>query len=397
MTHPYLPVFSKALLTILLSCLISAERSDALSATSTSTPQTSRQKTRPRRSQFSEFERANAISRGLKFIYQTALDERNFAEYGSDYLWCFYTLSTSVQDPVIRRTAREMGIERARRWRELHRSLPQNAGPWMIMDYAFGSDAADRLNVRDERLKEQIRRAAPRYTAPEYLLFDPRTEPPPDDVPAKCEADGANNPRGKQLCYVCKKPLKMRSRYDVWYDALITTYSGDRYGVKLGARYVDVLKWLPSLRPYRAIGHGPDPDFVAKVYAVTHVVYTLNNYGQYKLSPALLPQEYEFLRSALREAMRTDDHDMLGELMDSLRAFGITSGDPEMSAAMDYYLSHKNPDGSWGRVDEKDIYDRYHPTWNAIAGLSEHGWKEGAGLSFPAVERLIRHWNSKVR
>jgi len=31
---------------------------------------------------------------------------------------------------------------------------------------------------------------------------------------------------------------------------LIDTYTGDRTGITLGAHYVDVLHWLPSLRPY---------------------------------------------------------------------------------------------------------------------------------------------------
>lgn len=344
-------------------------------------------------SRFTELDRARALARGLRFIYRTALNRRNFADYGSDYLWCFYTLSTVVRDESLKRTARRMGVERALRWRHLHRSLPRNADAGTITDYAFGSDAADGFNVRDERLKEQIRRAAPRYTARDYLLFDPRTEPPPFDVPDECAYDGATNARGSRVCRVCHRPLKMRSRYDVWYDALITAYSGDHYGVELGAHYVDVLKWLPTLRPYRGSENGANPDFYDTVYAVTHIIYTLNNYSQYRLSPALLPQEYQFLKSTLREAIAQNDADMLGEVMDSLRAFGLTSESTDMRAAMEHYISHQNSDGSWGRMDEADIYDRYHPTWNAIAGLSEYEWRVGEGLSFPEVRPLLERWN----
>ena len=340
-------------------------------------------------SRFTELDRARALRRGLQFIYRTSLVPRNFADYGSDYLWCFYTLSTVVEDEGLRRMAHRMGVERAQQWRRLHRSLPRDADAGVIADMAFGSDAADGLNVRDERLKEQIRRAATRHTAREYLLFDPLTEPPPTDVPEECEYDGANNPRGSKACHTCRRPLKMRSRYLVWYDALITAYSGERYGVKLGARYADVLRWLPALRPYRGSENGTNPDFYDAVYAITHIVYTLNNYSQYKLSPNLLPQEYQFLKDNLREAIAQDDADMLGEFMDSLRAFGLTSADPLMRAGMEYYLSHQNADGSWGAVNAKDIYDRYHPTWNAVAGLSEYTWKYGEGLSFPEVRPLL--------
>lgn len=340
-------------------------------------------------SRFTDLDRARALRRGLRFIYRTALNSQNFAEYGSDYLWCFYTLSSAMQDESLRREARRMGVERARHWRRLHRTLPRDADAGIIADFAFGSDGADSLNVRDEKLKGQIRRAAPRHNAREYLLFDPLAEPPPSDVPEDCEYDGAYNLRGSKLCHKCKRPLKMRSRYGVWYDALITTYSGDRFGVKLGARYADVLKWLPALRPYRGSEGGANPDFYETVYAITHIVYTLNNYSQYKLSPNLLPQEYQFLKDNLHEAIAQNDDDMLGEIMDSLRAFGLTTDDAVIRAGMEYYLTHQNPDGSWGDMKAKDIYDRYHPTWNAVAGLSEYSWRHGEGLSFPEIRPLL--------
>ena len=80
---------------------------------------------------------------------------------------------------------------------------------------------------------------------------------------------------------------------------------------------------------------------------------------------------------------------MLGEFMDTLRSFGLTTNDPLIRRGMEYYLAHQNPDGSWGDRHEKDIYLRYHPTWNAIAGLSEYAWAAGEGLSFPEVKPLL--------
>jgi hypothetical protein len=145
------------------------------------------------------------------------------------------------------------------------------------------------------------------------------------------------------------------------------------------------------LRPYRARPGDAGREFHDAVYAVTHVVYTLNDYGQFKLSPRLLPQEFEFLKANLRAAIAADDADMLGEFMDALRAFGVTTSDPLMRAGMEYYLTHQNPDGSWGEREEKDIYMRYHPTWNAVAGLSEYSWR-GEGLSFPEVRPLLERW-----
>jgi hypothetical protein len=317
----------------------------------------------------------------MRFIYKTALDERNFEQYGGDYLWCFYSVGASVKDAGLRRLARRMGRERARAWRREHRALPGDADAVTLLDFAFGNDAADSLGVGDGgRLKAQLRRAAEGFKAEDFMLFDPAGEPPPVDVPGSCEFDATLSPRGSKACRRCGRPLKMRSRYDIWYDALITAYTGERAGVRLGAAYADVLKWLPSLRPFRGREGGANAEFYDTVYAVTHVVYTLNDYGQYRLSPERLPQEFEFLRSNLHEAIAQDDADMLGEFMDSLRAFGLMENDPEMRAGMEYLLQRQNADGSWGDVRERDIYQRYHPTWNAVAALSEYSWR-GYGLS----------------
>jgi hypothetical protein len=332
-------------------------------------------------SRFTAAERARAVRRGLDFIYRTARDPSNFEIYGSDYLWCFYTVGASVSDPALRAAARRMGLERARHWRRTHRRLPEDADANTVSDYAFGSDAADSLGLTDARLKRQLRRAAARFGARDFLLFDPRAEAPPADVPSDCEFDHAWNPRGTTLCRRCGRALKMRTRQDVWYDALITAYTGERYGVRLGASYGEVLGWLPKLRPHPGAG---TPEFYDAVYAVTHVVYTLNDYGQRRIPARLLPEEFAFLKSNLRAAVAAGDADMLGEFMDSLRAFGLTDGDAEIREGMEYLLAHQNPDGSWGDPNEKNIYHRYHPTWNAVAALSNYAWRGDA----PDARRL---------
>jgi hypothetical protein len=336
--------------------------------------------------------RARAVHRGLNFIYRTALDEKNFSEYGSDYLWCFYTLSAALSDRSARAMARRMGLERARRWRRTHRALPFNADAGTISDYAFGSDAADSLGLRDDKLKEELRRAAARFDARAFLLFDPKTEPPPGDVPDKCDFCQTYNGRGARVCVKCKRPLRMRTRQDVWYDALITSYSGEHYGVPLGAGYADVLRWLPTLRPYRSDDRKSD-EFYDTVYAITHVVYTLNDYSLYKLDPRLLTQEFSFLRENMTVAISQRDADMLGEFMDTLRAFGLGTDDPLMRRGMEYLLAHQNRDGSWGNMRERDIYLRYHPTWNAVAALSEYAWR-GEGLSHPELKPMLEGWAS---
>jgi hypothetical protein len=142
-----------------------------------------------------------------------------------------------------------------------------------------------------------------------------------------------------------------------------------------------VLGRLPGLRPHRGV---ESPEFYDTVYAVTHVVYTLNDYGQRRVPARLLPEEFAYLRSNLRAAVAQGDADMLGEFMDSLRAFGLDDGDAEIREGTEYLLAHQNPDGSWGDPNARDIYLRYHPTWNAVAALSNYAWRGDA----PDARRL---------
>jgi hypothetical protein len=332
-----------------------------------------------------------AIQRGLAYIYQAASDPKNFAGYGHDLLWCFYTISATAKDPELRKRAREMGHERAREWRRIHARVPPDSDADDVSDLVFGSDAADRLGVVDLAMKEELRKAAARHSAVDFLGFDPTREPPPSDLPKQCGKCDAHNVRGATVCVKCGEQLNIRNRYDVWSDALINTYTGDIYGVTLGAHYPDVLRWISVMRPYPARNTLTLAGFYDVAYAITHVVYTLNNYGMYRLSPVWLPQEYRYLKENLQEAVKEEDPETLGEFLDTLRAFGLTESDPLIRNGVAYVLSKQNADGSWGDPDDADVYNRYHSTWTAIDGLRQYAWR-GQRLSFPVSRTLsYRH------
>jgi hypothetical protein len=324
----------------------------------------------------------------LEFIYRVARVRENFADYGSDLLSCFYFISATSRDPDLRRDARRMGAERARRWRRDHPELAPNADVDDILNFIHGSYAAEWLGVRACFAKSRIAEAAARFTARDFLSFDPRVEPPPTGVPEQCEC-GVWNARGRKSCCECRRRLEMMSRYAIWYDALMRTYSAARYGVSLGATYADVLGWLPSMRPYRGSERGGNVDFYDTVYAVTHLVYTLNDYSRHRLSTRWLPQEFVFLKANLREAIEAQDPEMVGEFLDALRAFGLDDGHALIRAGVEYLLAQQNADGSWGDGDDEDIYARYHTTWTAVDGLREYRWR-GTGLSFPKVKPFLR-------
>ena len=269
-----------------------------------------------------------------------------------------------------------MGRERARHWRREFARITPDSGADDIAGLVFGCCAADRLGIIDNAFKENLRAAAKHFSSDDYLGFDTANELPPQDVPEDCQC-GAYNERGRKRCHCCKRRLSMLSRYAVWLDALTRTYHGERYGIPLGASFADVIKWLPFMRPYPTYDNNDNADFYWAIYAVTHVVYTLNDYSEYRLSPRRLPDEYAFLKLNLRNVIEMEDAESMGELLDSLKAFGLSSNHDLIAQGENFLLAQQNSDGSWGSPSHEDIYGRYHPTWTAIDGLREYAWRGG--------------------
>ena len=252
--------------------------------------------------------------------------------------------------------------------------MPADVRPDDLMILVFGNDAAERLQVPDPRLRAQLRRAAARFSAVDFLGFDPAVEPPPADLPKDCSRCGRQNPRGARVCSGCGAKLEMYDPYDLYQDALIDTYSGDRTGITLGAHYGDVLKWLPAMRPWPLRQSGNNDHYYSGVYTITHLVYTSNDYSEFRLSPACFPAEFEHLKANLRQAVVERDPETMGEYLDSLRSFGMDFQDAPIRDGFDFLLSAQNSDGSWGDSQDPDAYGRYHPTWTAIDGLRDYRW-----------------------
>jgi hypothetical protein len=335
-------------------------------------------------------ERNQAIQRGVDFIYRIARNRKTFRAYGP-YITCFFTLIASTSRNVrLRRTVREMGRDVALRWRDARAVSPANADLETFYGLVIASCWADHFGPRDGVFKSEIRRAAKRFSTQEFFGFDPITEPPPDDLPEACTC-GLQNARGRKTCQNCKKRLTMSNPYTVWAEALCTTYWFERHGLDLGVRYADVLKWLPDMRPYPGRKKADYLDFYYIAYAITHLVYTLNGYGLYSLSPTWLPQEFAFLKASVEEAIELKNPDMLGEFLDSLKSFGLSDAHPTIRLGTNYLLSQQNPDGSWGDPDAEDIFERFHATWAAIDGLRDFAWR-GKRLSYPELEPLLRKW-----
>lgn len=330
-----------------------------------------------------------AIERGLDFIYRLGQKQKFFADYGSFLVCCFALLAATSRNPKLRSLGRERTKQFLGRWSLLHPYLPEDASSDLLFEFILIHYARRRIGLRDAAGARGIKRAARNFSASDLLGFDPVKEPPPNDLPYRCDCT-FQNPRGRKVCKQCKCRLRIRSRYKVWMEALANTYVAEASGILFGASYADVLKWRTAMQPYP---NGEDDEEVLRdaIYAVTHVVYTLNDYGTYRLSPRWLPREFAFLKANVKSACTRKDPEILGELLDSLQAFGLTFTHPLIEHGTNYLLAEQNEDGSWGDMSEKNIRTRCHTTWTAIDGLRAYAWR-GERLSRPAVKSGFDGW-----
>jgi hypothetical protein len=291
---------------------------------------------------FRQADRDRAIRRGIAFIAPIASNPEYSTEYSTDLLWCLYSFSATSADPEIREITERLARDAAARWLKLHPNIPSNADPDDLVDFGTGVYAAKHLGLETGGLIAEMRKQAPTIPVQDYFGFDPRREPPPA------------GPR----------------RYDIWCDALITAQAGEINGVQLGASFAEVIQWLPAMRPYPP--RTTDPHFYSTLYSITHAIYTINSYSVYAVDRECLRPEFEYLRANWQEAIALNDPETMGEFLDTLRAFGMTTQDQEIQRGMEFLLSTQNADGSWGNPHDPSIYNRYHSTWAAIDGLRDY-------------------------
>lgn len=314
----------------------------------------------------------------MRFISRVASDDDVAAYLGTGLLYSLASLARSAADPALRQSARELGRKSFRLWERRLFESPDFADIEWVGEAVRGHGAGASLGLRRPAVREALRAAVTAFDAVALIGFDADRGPP--------RAPGFGGPR---------KPSPAsdatQSRWRIWCMGLTSAWCGEQGGVPLGARYAQVLRWLPHMRGYEAAWHHDRALFHDVAYAVSHVVYTLNNYGQFLLNPRWLPHEYLFLRAALPEAITMGDADLTGEMLDSLRAFGVPDHDSMVTLGNQYLVDSQNADGSWGCWDADTFYTGFHATWAAIDGLRDYRWT-GPRLAFPDLLPQLQSW-----
>ena len=165
--------------------------------------------------------------------------------------------------------------------------------------------------------------------------------------------------------------------------ALTSAYFCQRQAMPVQVRTEDIMRQLVHLRPY------PEPgtrDRYQAIYAASHTVYVLNDYGRARLSSRLLPLERAFLERNMSWALAQGEPDTVGEIIDSLLALGVADRHPLIVAGRTLLMDTQQADGGWG--DEADDYGRFHTLWTAIDELRDHAWP-GRGLNDHALRRAL--------
>lgn len=332
--------------------------------------------------------RNTAVDRGLDFIGSYVAKPKNFERYGTLIICCFALVAATSRNRKHQRKAKAFAIQLAQRWRSRHRFLPTNGSPDLLLESLIVCYALERIRKSNRLLRSQIATAVKKFSAKDLLGFDPACEPPPADLPYVCDC-GNTNERGRKFCKHCRRRLFIQTHYRVWMEALASTFMGERCGITYGAPFAEVLKWLPAMRPYPPRKNSDEQELAEALYAVTHLVYTLNDYNTRKLSARSLKQEYEFLQANVDAVRKQNDVELLGELIDSLKALGLPASDPLIQRGESHLLENQNKDGSWGDPEVTDAHTRGHTTWTVIDALRTYNWR-GAPARMPALKRIAK-------
>jgi ribosomal protein L40E len=208
------------------------------------------------------------------------------------------------------------------------------------------------------------------------------------------------NPRGATVCRKCGRPLRMRSKYDVWMDALIADlHRRPLRNSPRCATYREVLQWMPAMRPYLKLSQTTTANFHDTLYTRSRTWSTRSTTtANISCRATSCRRSLPISKQNLPEAIALHDPETMGEFLDTLKSFGLNASDEVIRDGG--HVSARYPAG--GRdlerlPSEKDVV-------HALPfGVDRHRWIEGLPLAtvkvsvFPEVRPLLDRMRQRVR
>ena len=281
-----------------------------------------------------------AVERALNFILNLSLNEESFGQFGSDIFQTFYDIATTAEEPL-RKFALLRTEVTAQMWLQTYASFlntdpnskGEEPGADEVLDFIMGIYTLERVGIGHDS-KEQVRDAARKCRAEDFFNVD----------------SSAFSLKTKHL-----RPSMECSQYTT---ALTYTFYASKIGIDIHIDLVNVLRLLPLYRPYRVfskIKKGEDSfdEYSDQITMIFNLIHVLSNYGELKLAPSLLPQEYAYLSDPahLDRAISFVDVHLAGEICHCLRVFGKEENDPMMVRGLQFLRWTQKLDGSWPTRD----------------------------------------------
>jgi len=287
--------------------------------------------------------RERAVHRALDRLYVIAKRGSVFRTYDGHMLMAFALTASTSRSRALQVKARAMGRERACYWMERWPVICPRLDADSVLEQVIASDATNRLGLNTRRIQHDLRATVKRYSTKSLLYFDPKRQHVPTDLAVE--------------------------PFEAWYYALTNAYFCARQAMPLPVSPGDLLKLLPGLLPYPPAG---TPHHYQAVYAVTHIVYVHNDYGERRLSSGTFRRVRAFLKASLGPALERQEPDTVAEIVESLLALSVPDTDPLIEVGRAFLLATQRADGGWG--DRVDGYGGFHTIWAAIDALRDHSW-----------------------
>ena len=380
--------------------------------------------------------RASAVNRGIEYIERISLDIGNFEDFGDQVIQLYYDIATvsGWNEELLRRRCLMYLEKNAERWHYEARDkpwcdVPTNPTPQEIIAVIGSMYALERASLSSPYDKKEVSKfivatsvdavdddtssATPRavgeggeaasddddvpYDSTVLIGWDPKNEPPPTNQSELCKDCGQRSDRDRKMCQTCGKQLDVVSNYRIFSNSLINTFYADNVAMPFGGHdYRTIFMHLPVLRPYKMWKFTDITwdHFWQECYLVTHIIFTLSNWGELSLDAKLFVHEYEFIKRIISIHLEQNDVHLVAECLECLKILGDDDNDPKVREAMEWLLAAQDVnDGSWDPVDASP-YDKFHATMCACQTLMVHK-RRGHGPGIVNVFDLLYKWHTE--